>query len=734
MEPTKTATVDSVNDKVSPDEGDGSHSIAMPGEVLLTEEDLFMPFPIDETLESLEAGRRILRTRSVFVGVLLGGIVNAANVYLGLRMGITFPANLFGAIVGFAVVKSLSKAFSESIPILGGAFGPKENAIIQTSATAAGGLSTVFTSAIPALYQMDLLHTPTADYGRIVLFTLGLAYVGFFFATPFRRLFIIQLSRALNLVFPTATATATTIQSIHIAAAGETAAMKKVKMLGIAFVAALVLRVASNFAPGILWDWHVFTWFFIWGGHNNSAIFVENWGWFLEWTPAIIGSGMMVGTNTAASMFAGAVISWGIIGPVLVRTGVASGVKIMGPDYTGPWEEFTTYMSMNLEDPVNKPSPRYWLLWPGVLLMVAVSIVEVLCQYRLLCIAAKVLAHRVCASICSACRAVGIKATWVERCSESYDDRSDDTTDESQAIKPWMWISGLVLSIIVTCLSCGLQWGMPLSMTIVSIIMAVILTVLAILSTGMTDMTPLTAIAKSSQLVLGGMTRGDSWTLAKAQTLNSLGGAVAAGVANQATDLTADFRVGFLLRTPPRAQWIAQLLGSGVAIFLAPAIFLVFASAYPCILDITAETCAFSAPSVSAWRAATIAATSPTLPIPKSSGIFAICITVVGCLVTIVKHFYLVKERQKYRLYLPNFMTLGLMMVIPQPCIGTAMMIGAIIALLWKRLRPASYEEYLFSVLSGMIAGEGIGGVINAIVAIAGVQAGTGIGCPAGMC
>ncbi|KAJ4180047.1 hypothetical protein NW755_012087 [Fusarium falciforme] len=95
----------------------------MPGEVLLTEEDLFMPFPIDETLESLETGRRILRTRSVFVGVLLGGIVNAANVYLGLRMGITFPANLFGAIVGFAVVKSLSKAFSESIPILGGAFG-----------------------------------------------------------------------------------------------------------------------------------------------------------------------------------------------------------------------------------------------------------------------------------------------------------------------------------------------------------------------------------------------------------------------------------------------------------------------------------------------------------------------------------------------------------------------------------------------------------------------------------
>lgn len=86
MEPTKTVTVDIVNDKIPPDEGDGSHSIAMPGEVLLTEEDLFVPFPVDETLESLEADRGILRVRSVFVGVLLGGIVNAANVYLGMYM------------------------------------------------------------------------------------------------------------------------------------------------------------------------------------------------------------------------------------------------------------------------------------------------------------------------------------------------------------------------------------------------------------------------------------------------------------------------------------------------------------------------------------------------------------------------------------------------------------------------------------------------------------------------
>ncbi|WXC58231.1 hypothetical protein SNK03_004129 [Fusarium graminearum] len=106
--------------------------------------------------------------------------------------------------------------------------------------------------------------------------------------------------------------------------------MTKVKMLRVAFIASLVLRVVSNFAPGILWDWHVFTWIFIWGKYQNSAIFIENWAWYLEWTPAVIGSGMMVGVNPALSMFAGSLLSWGVIGPVLVRTGTASGFRILG--------------------------------------------------------------------------------------------------------------------------------------------------------------------------------------------------------------------------------------------------------------------------------------------------------------------------------------------------------------------------------------------------------------------
>ncbi len=101
-----------------------------------------------------------------------------------------------------------------------------------------------------------------------------------------------------------------TIRSMHEASSG--AAVAKFKMIGlsIAFGVALVLRVASQYCLGILWDWHIFTWIYIWGGYNNFAINPENWGWFIEFTPAFIGAGMLVGINVALSFFGGSVLAW----------------------------------------------------------------------------------------------------------------------------------------------------------------------------------------------------------------------------------------------------------------------------------------------------------------------------------------------------------------------------------------------------------------------------------------
>lgn len=209
---------------------------------------------------------------------------------------------MFGAIFGYGIVKLLSK-YSANIPILGGQFGPQENSIVQAAATGAGGLSGLFVAALPAMYQLELLsENPRDDFGRIITLTLVCSFFGLFFAVPLRKFFIIQVSRELRLIYPSSTATAMTIRSMHALGTGSAEAMKKLKALLWTFGAAIVHRVVSYYAIGILYDWHIFTWFFIWGNYDNLAIHAENWGWMIEWTPAFIGSGMLIGLNVAWSM------------------------------------------------------------------------------------------------------------------------------------------------------------------------------------------------------------------------------------------------------------------------------------------------------------------------------------------------------------------------------------------------------------------------------------------------
>jgi hypothetical protein len=84
----------------------------------LLQADPFVPFD-----DLPEERSRILTIRAVLLGCICGALVGSSNIYLGLKTGWTFGASLFGAIVGFAVLKPLAKALPEAFPIFGGDFG-----------------------------------------------------------------------------------------------------------------------------------------------------------------------------------------------------------------------------------------------------------------------------------------------------------------------------------------------------------------------------------------------------------------------------------------------------------------------------------------------------------------------------------------------------------------------------------------------------------------------------------
>jgi len=88
------------------------------------------PFPIDPN-DPEEVHQ--LSLRAILVGCVLGAIVGASNIYLGLKSGFTFGGQLFGAIFGFAIIKAMSVLpASGYFGWFGGPFGPKENCTVQS--------------------------------------------------------------------------------------------------------------------------------------------------------------------------------------------------------------------------------------------------------------------------------------------------------------------------------------------------------------------------------------------------------------------------------------------------------------------------------------------------------------------------------------------------------------------------------------------------------------------------
>src|ERR1051325_2727959 len=82
---------------------------------------------------ALRAGENVkeLTIRGIILGALITVVFTAANVYLGLKIGITFATSIPAAVISMAVLKAFRDATIQ------------ENNIVQTIASAAGTLSAI---------------------------------------------------------------------------------------------------------------------------------------------------------------------------------------------------------------------------------------------------------------------------------------------------------------------------------------------------------------------------------------------------------------------------------------------------------------------------------------------------------------------------------------------------------------------------------------------------------------
>ena len=295
----------------------------------------------------------------------------------------------------------------------------------------------------------------------------------------------------------------------------------------------------------------------------------------------------------------------------------------------------------------------------------------------------------------------------------------------------WMWTGGLVISTFFTCIVLGLQYGQNVGISILSIIFAFIFSFIGAESSGRTNITPVTSIGNASQLVIGGVTRG-KYPTKDAQMLNLAGGMLALGASEQAADMLGDLKTTHLLRASPRVQFFSQMIGAIVSIFMSVGMYILFSAAYPCINDLAGQAhCSFPAPDVGAWRAIAVAVTSPTLPIPPSSGYTSIAFGIMAVVITIVKYRFVPEAKHGW---VPNMNAIGIAFILNTTTYPAAMAFGSTLVFFWRRNYPMAYGMYCYAIAAGFIAGEGLGGIVGAVLQVAKVSGnyyGTAVGCPA---
>jgi putative OPT family oligopeptide transporter len=236
-----------------------------------------------------------LTLRGLILGALMTTIFTAANVYLGLKVGLTFASSIPAAVISMAILSAVKDS-----SIL-------ENNIVQTVASAAGTLSAII-FVLPGLVIVG--WWTGFPFWQSFLICLSGGVLGVLFTIPLRRALVTNS----DLPYPEGVAAAEVLK-VGSGTRGETTEGMGDQtgeareglvavILGSVASAGLAILTATRIAAAQV------SGFFRIGAGASS-------GYDMAWSLALLGAGHLVGLSVGMAMLAGLVIAWGIATPIL---------------------------------------------------------------------------------------------------------------------------------------------------------------------------------------------------------------------------------------------------------------------------------------------------------------------------------------------------------------------------------------------------------------------------------
>ena len=229
------------------------------------------------------AAPRELTIRGIILGAIITVLLTAANVYLGLKIGITFATSIPAAVISMAILRNFSGATIQ------------ENNIVQTVASSAGTLSAII-FVLPGLIMVGW-WTGFPFWLSTAVIALG-GILGVMYSVPLRR----ALVTGSDLPYPEGVAAAEVLK----VGTGEGGAEENKRGLAMIVIASVV-SAAYQFLTymGFVAGEASRTFRAGDGATSVSALM----------SMALIGVGHLVGIAVGIAMFIGMLISWAILVP-----------------------------------------------------------------------------------------------------------------------------------------------------------------------------------------------------------------------------------------------------------------------------------------------------------------------------------------------------------------------------------------------------------------------------------
>jgi putative OPT family oligopeptide transporter len=236
--------------------------------------------------------------------------MGSANVYLGLKAGMTVSASIPAAVVGMLALKYFSRMSGKPSSIL-------EANQIQTAASAGESLAAGIIFTMPALILIGVWQSFDMYLTTVIAFTGGL--LGILFMIPMRQVFIVKNED--NLQYPEGLACASVLEAGQNSTDSDSASsIIKGALVGGAFkgLISFVGLLKGNLETALL--------------SGNRIFFFGG-----DISPALLAVGFIVRLNIAVLIFIGGSIGWLIGIPLL-----GGGLEFAAHPADGAWELWST--------------------------------------------------------------------------------------------------------------------------------------------------------------------------------------------------------------------------------------------------------------------------------------------------------------------------------------------------------------------------------------------------------